>query len=427
MSGRQQADLVICGLGYVGLALAREASITGLAVAGYDPDPKIVASLAAGRSHIDDVFDDDVRLMTAKGFTATTDPAILGRASIVTICVPTPLDDSGLPDLTAVRAVSAALAPRLRQGMLVVLESTSYPGTTEEVVLPILEEGSGLTAGVDFHLAYSPERIDPGNQVYSLGKTPKVVGGYSPTCTDVAVRFYSRLVETVVPAKGIREAEMAKLLENTFRYVNIAMVNELAMLCHRLGIDIWDVIACAATKPFGFHPFYPGPGAGGHCIPIDPHYLAHKARELGFELSFIDHARKVNSAMPRYVVDRCATMLLARKQDLAGARILLLGITYKRDIADLRVSPAYAVAQELDTRGAVVAYHDPYIAEWVVSDRQVPRAEDLKVGLHVADLAILLQDHRVYSPAVLASQAQLLFDARGLFAARSPGGHVEVL
>ena len=424
MKGELSRDLTVCGLGYVGLALAREACLSGLSVAGYDCDPRVMSDLAAGRSHVNDVSDDDVRLMLAKGFVASCDPASLTDTRIVTICVPTPLDDSGFPDLSAVRSASATVARRLRPGMLVVLESTSYPGTTEEVVLPILQEGSGLIAGTDFHLAYSPERIDPGNPDYSVRNTPKVVGGYSPACAEMAASFYGQIVESVVLAKGIREAEMAKLIENTYRYVNIGLMNELAMLCHRLQVDIWDSIACAATKPFGFHAFYPGPGVGGHCIPVDPLYLAYKAREQGGETTFIDLANRVNSSMPRYVVNRCAAMLRSRGRDLAGASTLLLGVTYKCDVADLRASPAYAVARELAARGALFAYHDPYIAEWTVDNKPVPRADDLQAGMRAADLVILLQSHRMYTPDTLAAQARLLFDARGLVRA---DGHVEML
>jgi UDP-N-acetyl-D-glucosamine dehydrogenase len=420
-------DVAVCGLGYVGLALARAASMCGLTVTGYDIAPDVVAGLNSGQSRVDDVFDEDVRLMAAKGFVATTDPDVLGRADVVTICVPTPLDEEGRPELGPVRRASAEVAARLRPGMLVVLESTSYPGTTEEVVLPILEAGSGLVAGTDFHLAFSPERIDPGNKVYTLAKTPKIVGGHTPACAAKAAEFYGRFVENVVRAKGTREAEMAKLLENTYRHINIGLANEIAMLCDRVGIDVWDVIACAGTKPFGFQAFFPGPGVGGHCIPVDPHYLAHKAREQGFVTRLIDLAEEVNAGMPRYVVQRSARLLRTRGRELAGARVLVLGVTYKADIADQRMSPAYAVVRELRARGAVVSYHDPYIAEWTVDQQPVTQADDLAAALRAADLSILLQEHRAYLPEVLTAEARLLFDTRGVLADRGDSGHVHVL
>ncbi|MDG4766915.1 nucleotide sugar dehydrogenase [Solwaraspora sp. WMMD406] len=420
------ADVTVCGLGYVGLVLALEASASGLKVTGYDIDQSVVDALGAGRSHIDDVLDDDLIAMTTAGFTATCDVAALGRADVVTICVPTPLDPAGEPDLGPVRGAATAVAAQLRPGMLVVLESTSYPGTTDEVVRPILEQGSGLTAGIDFHLAFSPERIDPGNKVLTMAKTPKVVGGYTPGCTTRAVEFYSRFVDEVVHAKSTREAEMAKLLENTYRQVNIALINEMAILCHRFGIDVWDVIDCASTKPFGFQPFRPGPGVGGHCIPVDPHYLAYKARRIGLRSRLIEAAEQVNTVMPRYVVSRSAAMLAGHGRRLAGARVLLLGVTYKADISDLRMSPAYEVVRELRTQGAELSYHDPYAGGWSVDDVPVTCAGDLEPALRAADLSILLQEHAVYQPEILSTNARLLFDARGVMT-RSTDEHVEVL
>ncbi|MBB5870024.1 nucleotide sugar dehydrogenase [Allocatelliglobosispora scoriae] len=418
--------MAVCGLGYVGLALARDATAAGLTVVGYDIDESVVADLIAGRSHIDDVLDEDLAMMLATGFTPSADPAALGLAPVVVVCVPTPLDRSGGPDLGAVYGAITGVANRLLPGMLVVLESTSYPGTTEEVVLPILERVSGLKAGVDFNLAFSPERIDPGNAVHTMSTTPKIVGGFTPACTERAEEFYGRFTDTVVRARGTREAEMAKLLENTYRYVNIGLVNEMAMLCHRLGIDIWDVIECAGTKPFGFQAFQPGPGVGGHCIPVDPLYLAYKAREAGFVSKLIDAADQVNANMPRYVVHRAADLLQTQGRELAGSELVLLGVTYKADIRDLRMSPAYAVARELRGYGASVSFHDPFVDEWTVDRRKVPRHEDLSTALRQADMAILLQKHTAYEPEQLAAEASLLFDARGLLADLSKG-HVEVL
>lgn len=420
-SGRCQVryDVVVCGLGYVGLALAREASFGGLAVAGYDVSPGVVDSLRRFRSPVDDVSGTDLRAMAANGFTATTDPDVLGLAAVVTICVPTPLDASGRPDLGAVRAASAAVGARLRPGTLVVLESTSFPGTTEDVVRPILEKTWALTAGIDFHLAFSPERIDPGNSVSTLANTPKLVGGATPACTAAAIAFYERFVEKVISAKGTREAEMAKLLENTYRHVNIGLVNEIALLCHRLGIDVWDVIECASSKPFGFQPFRPGPGVGGHCIPVDPHYLAHRARESGFATRLIELAEEINAGMPRYVVARCDELVRSTGGRLDGARVLLLGVTYKANVTDVRMSPAYPVTRELRARGAGVAYHDPYVDGWTVDNEPVTRRRELDAALRDADLTILLQRHNVYHPDDLATHARLLFDARGMMVAHT--------
>jgi UDP-N-acetyl-D-glucosamine dehydrogenase len=406
-------DLVVVGLGYVGLPLVREAARAGLQVAGLDRDARVVDALHAGRSHIDDVAHDDVTAMLAAGFTPTTDPAVLDDARAVIICVPTPLSPEGGPDLAAVRGAAGTIAAHLHPGMLVVLESTTYPGTTDEVLRPILEQ-TGLVAGVDFHLAFSPERIDPGNPVYGVANTPKIVGGLTPACAQAAAALYGKFVHTVVQAKGTREAEMAKLLENTYRHVNIALVNEMAVFCHELGIDLWDAIDCAATKPFGFQPFRPGPGVGGHCIPIDPNYLSYKVRSLGYPFRFVELAQEINDRMPRYIVERAQQLLNAQGRPLKGARILLLGVTYKADIADQRESPARPIAHRLLNLGAHVTYHDPHVEHWTVDDAEVPKGgEDLVSALEAADLAVVLAEHSEYEPAVLARHARLLFDTRG--------------
>ncbi|MEV0408882.1 nucleotide sugar dehydrogenase [Actinoallomurus sp. NPDC050550] len=424
--GPATADMTVCGLGYVGMALARDATAAGLTVLGYDVNADLVAALRADHSHVDDVFNEDLAAMNATGFTATADPAVLGRSPVVVICVPTPLGDDGGPDLGAVLRATAETGARMRPGALVVLESTSFPGTTEEVVGPILERESGLAAGTGFHLAFSPERIDPGNKVYTMAKTPKVVGGLTPACADRAVEFYGRFTDEVVRARGTREAEMAKLLENTYRHVNLGLINEVAMLCHRMGIDVWDVIECARTKPFGFQAFQPGPGVGGHCIPVDPLYLAHKARAVGFASRMIDAAERVNSAMPGYVVERCAALLRSRGREPAGTSVLLLGVTYKADVADLRMTPAEEVARRLRGHGAAVSYHDPYVDAWTVDGEPVPSHGDLRSALRSADLTVLLQKHSRYRPETLVSEAHLVFDARGLLADH-PDRHVAVL
>ncbi|MFD0685374.1 nucleotide sugar dehydrogenase [Actinomadura fibrosa] len=406
-------DLVVIGLGYVGLPLVREACRAGLRAGGLDRDARVVAGLKAGLSHIDDVAPAEVEEMLAAGFVPSLDENVLDGARTVVICVPTPLSEEGGPDLTAVRGAAETVARHLEPGMLVVLESTTYPGTTDEVVRPILEK-SGLVAGEEFHLAFSPERIDPGNPVYGVHNTPKIVGGLTPACASAASAFYGKFVERVVEAKGTREAEMAKLLENTYRHVNIALVNEMAVFCHELGIDLWDAIDCAATKPFGFQAFRPGPGVGGHCIPIDPNYLSYKVRSLGYPFRFVELAQEINERMPRYVVERAQQLLNREGRALKGAKVLLLGVTYKADIADQRESPARPVARRLARLGADLSFHDPFVTEWDVEGAEVRNAgPDLTAALEAADLVIVLADHGAYDAATLARHAPLLFDTRG--------------
>ncbi|NYH93533.1 nucleotide sugar dehydrogenase [Actinopolymorpha rutila] len=360
--------------------------------------------------------------MLAAGLTVTTDAEeALSSVGTVVICVPTPLDDDGGPDLTAVRSAAASVADHLRPGMLVVLESTTYPGTTDEVVRPILEK-SGLTAGVQFALAFSPERIDPGNPTYGLRNTPKVVGGHTAHCTERAVDFYGRICDQVVRAKGTREAEMAKLLENTYRHVNIALVNEMAIFCHELGIDLRDAIEAAATKPFGFQAFYPGPGVGGHCIPIDPNYLSYKVKRLGYPFRFVELAQEINQRMPSYVAQRVQDLVNDAGKSVRGSTVLILGVTYKPNIADQRESPSRPVARRLRRMGTNLVFHDPYVTEWEVDGEPVPRVDDLDDALATADLALLLQDHAGYDARTL-SRARLLFDTRG----RVRDGTAEVL
>jgi len=313
--------------------------------------------------------------------------------------------------LRRIQVGGAHAARLLKPGALVVLESTTYPGTTDEIVRPMLEKASGLAVGIDFHLAFSPERIDPGNERYGMRNTPKVVGGITPACTEAAAAFYGQVCDTVVKAKSAREAEMAKLLENTYRHVNIALVNEMSIFCHELGIDLWDAIRCAATKPFGFQAFYPGPGVGGHCIPIDPNYLSYKVRaELKHPFRFVELAQEINSRMPGYVVDRAAELLNTDAKALNGAKVLLLGVTYKNDIADQRESPARPIARKLLQRGALLSYHDPFVDSWQVDGTDVRRAES---PAEQADLTILLQAHAQYDLDSIAASAHLLFDTRG--------------
>jgi len=419
--------VLVIGLGYVGLPLAVQAVRAGFRVTGYDTSARIVEGLNAGRSHVDDIGDDEIAAIRARGFRATTDEAGIGPQDVIVICVPTPLSVADGPDLSAVRAATVTAGRLVRPGTLVSLESTTYPGTTDEVVRPLLEKASGLSAGLGFSLAFSPERIDPGNPDYGLPNTPKIVGGVTPSCADAAVSFYERICEQVVRARSAREAEMAKLLENTYRHVNIALVNEMAIFCRELDVDLWDAIRCAATKPFGFQPFYPGPGVGGHCIPIDPNYLSYKVRTLGYPFRFVELAQEINGRMPLYVTERAAELLNRNAQPVNGARVLLLGVTYKRDIADQRESPATQIARKLRARGAAVAYHDPYVTEWQVDGEAVPRAADLQAAVAAADLVILLQAHRDYDLALIARTARLLLDTRGVVPKTAATPHVEAL
>ncbi|MFE5310140.1 nucleotide sugar dehydrogenase [Isoptericola sp. NPDC056573] len=406
-------DLAVIGLGYVGLPLAREAVRAGLQVRGFDVTTPVVDALNEGRSHVDDISDADVASMVEAGFRATADVEDIRGAAAVVICVPTPLGQDGGPDLGAVIAATRTVAGVLEPGMVVVLESTTYPGTTEEVLKPILEEG-GLRCGEDFHLAFSPERIDPGNPTYGMKNTPKVVGGLTPEATERAAALYSRFVDTVVVAKGAREAETAKLLENTYRHINIALVNEMARFCHELGIDLWDVIRLAKTKPFGFQAFYPGPGVGGHCIPIDPNYLSHNVRSrLGYPFRFVELAQEINATMPSYVVRRAQDILNEDAKAMRGSRVLVLGVTYKPDIADQRESPAVAVARALVAQGAELVFHDPHVARWHVNGEVLDRVEDLDTAILEADLVILVQNHSAYDVDVLAEKSVRFFDTKG--------------
>ncbi len=416
-------DVVVVGLGYVGMALVAEAVRTGLRVAGVDTDAASVQGLNAGRSHVDDLSDGDVRGLLGRGFFATTDPSPVASSGVVVICVPTPLDADGGPDLDAVRNATASVGRALRPGGLVVLESTTYPGTTEEVVRPLLERGSGLVAGRDFHLAYSPERIDPGNRRYTLRRIPKVVAGLTPACTDAAVSFYAKVCDTVVQAKGVREAEIAKLLENTYRHVNIALVNEMAVFCDELGVDLWDSIAVASTKPFGFEAFYPGPGVGGHCIPIDPNYLSYKVRTLGYPFRFVELAQEVNNRMPAYVAARVQRLLNDHRKPVNGSKILLVGVTYKADSSDERESPAKPLGKRLLDLGADLSYHDPYVPVWHLNGATLPRVPDPIAAARAADLVVLVQPHSSYDLDTLTTASPLLFDTRG----KLTGPHIERL
>jgi UDP-N-acetyl-D-glucosamine dehydrogenase len=411
------ARVCVIGLGYVGLPLATGFARCGYQVVGLDVDERKIASLKGGSSYIQDVEDEVVADLVSCGkLHPTTDYEALRDVDVAFICVPTPFDAMKAPDLSFIRSAAQGIAPRLQAGQLIVLQSTTFPGTTEEIVQPILES-TGLQAGVDFLLAFSPERIDPGNKVFTAENTPKVVGGFTSLCARSAAKLLGQLTPKICVVSTPRAAEMTKLLENIFRSVNIALVNELALLSERMGIDFWEVIEAASTKPFGFMPFYPGPGVGGHCIPVDPYYLSWKAREYDFYTKFIELAAEVNLSMPYHVVERVGQALSAQGKSLRGARVLVLGVAFKRDIDDARNSPAERVIELLLNAGAKVAYNDPYVPRYrvggdvfypqkVVFDSQ----ELLPSLLAEQDVVIVLSGHRVYDYGWIVRHAPLLVD-----------------
>ena len=413
-------NVVVIGQGYVGLPMALRAAEAGLSVVGLDTKADVVADLNAGRSHIDDVSDDQLRAGLAAGFAATSDPTCIAEAQAVIVCVPTPLAADGGPDLGPVEAAARTIGAHVRPSTLVILESTTYPGTTEEVFAPLVT-ASGLTVGVDIHIAFSPERVDPGNPTYGVRNTPKVVGGLTPVCTAAARDFYAQFIDTVVEAKSAREAEMAKLIENTFRHVNIALMNEMVRFCHDLEIDLWDAIDCAATKPFGYMPFRPGPGVGGHCIPIDPSYLSHRVKaRLGYAFRMVELAEEINHAAPEYVARRVWEALNDRRIALRGAKVLLLGVTYKENISDRRESPADPLARRLISWGAEVSFHDPFVEVWPLSldgdAKPLSRVADAYSSAMEADITVLLQTHAAYDLERLGATAKRVLDARGALA-----------
>lgn len=414
-----KVDVVVIGLGYVGLPLAQRAASQGLKVAGLDKSSKTVALLNSGKSHVDDISDAAVQRMVAQGFVATSDDRILSSAKNVIICVPTPLSEDGSPDLSAVKSASVSVASNVQPGTLVSLESTTSPGTTEEILLPLLEE-QGLVVGESVFLVFSPERIDPGNTKYTLQNTPKVVGGMTSNCRDRGVALYESLVDVVVPVSGLKEAELSKLLENTYRQLNIALVNELARYCHELGIDIWEVIRGAATKPFGFQPFYPGPGIGGHCIPIDPSYLSYTVNaKLGYPFRLVELAQEVNNSMPQYVVSRAQEKLNEKMLSVNGSSIVLVGITYKANISDKRESPALEIAKRLSSLGAQVSFNDPYYDNWdpLSEGATLPFMAVDKMAKETADLVILLQHHDCIDMDLVEQSGCTILDTRGKLAA----------
>ena len=412
----RSAKMAVLGLGYVGLPLATVFAEAGFDVTGIDPDQKKVDALEAGASYIGDVENDQVdRLVKAGKLRASVDFVELTQVDAVSICVPTPLRKTGDPDLSFILTATEHLAKYLHSGMVIVLESTTYPGTTREMMLNKLEESSGLKAGEDFFLAFSPERVDPGRTDWTTVNMPKVIGGITKACGEVASLWYSQALQSVVPVSSAEVAEMAKLLENTFRMVNVGLVNEMALMCDRLGIDVWEVIDAAATKPFGFMKFTPGPGLGGHCIPIDPLYLSWKLKSLNYTARFIELASEINTNMPRYVVDRIQQALNEDGKALNGSKILVLGAAYKPDIDDLRESPALDVIGLLREKKATVSYHDPHIPHISHDDWAMDSVPDYSKAAKDADIVVVVTNHSDYDYPIILKSSKRILDTRNAF------------
>jgi UDP-N-acetyl-D-glucosamine dehydrogenase len=410
--GDRSAVNSVIGLGYVGLPLAMEFCEAGYRVLGFDVSERVVALLSRGESHIQDVPAAQVAKHVRSGrFRATTDEGDLKDADAISIAVPTPLAKTRDPDMSYVIAAAETVARRAHPGMLIVLESTTYPGTTRDVLQPRLE-GKGLTIGTDVFLVFSPERVDPGNPTWHTKNTPKVLGGITPACTEVAAALYGTCIDTIVPVSSPEAAELVKLLENTFRSVNIGLVNEMSIVCDRLGVDVWEVIEAAATKPFGFLPFYPGPGIGGHCIGIDPIYLAWKMRLSGFDSRFIQLADEINRSMPAYTVELVTEALNGRRKSLNGSRILVLGVAYKRGVGDTRESPALEVISRLRRQGAEVAFADPYVPSMIIDGTAVKAVEPTEPEITSADCVVILTDHLEFDYQRIVEVAQLVVDTR---------------
>jgi UDP-N-acetyl-D-glucosamine dehydrogenase len=412
----REARICVVGLGYVGLPLAVEFAGAGFPVVGIDVDAAKVAGLRAGRSHVEDVSPETVSCLTASEPTrgrifSTTSFDELAEADAISICVPTPLNKEKSPDVSFILAAAREVAARLRRGQVVILESTTYPGTTRELLLPMLQE-TGLAVGEGFNLAFSPERVDPGNSAFGIRNTPKVLGGTTPACLQAAVTLYTTIIDRVVPVSSTGAAEMVKLLENTFRAVNIGLVNEVAIMCDKLGLDVWEVIEAASTKPYGFMTFYPGPGLGGHCIPVDPFYLSWKLRLLNYNARFIELAGEINASMPEHVVEKVGWALNDDRKPLKGSRVLLLGVAYKSNVSDTRESPALDIYKLLAARGAEVSYHDPFVAELRaegIADRSVPLDAERIAG---ADCVVIVTDHAGVDYAAVVAGARLVMDCR---------------
>ncbi len=409
---RRKARIGVVGLGYVGLPLAVAFAQAGFSVVGLETDPEKISLLNKGKNYIPDIDDGVVAERVQRGFLkASSQYRELAKLDAVSICVPTPLRKTRDPDISYIVAVTEELKKYLHQDQVIILESTTYPGTTEEVLLPALES-TGLKVGKDFFLAFSPERIDPANKSFSLKNTPKVLGGVTESCTQISTLLYRTIIDRIYPVSSTRSAEMVKLLENTFRAVNIGLVNEIAQICDRLNIDTWEIIEAAATKPFGFMPFFPGPGLGGHCIPVDPHYLSWKLKTLNYTTRFIELASEVNQEMPEYVVRKIQTALNEVRKPLKGSKILLLGVAYKKNVSDTRESPAYEVAERLHHAHAVLSYSDPFVAHWKTDWQEYTSQKLTPAMLKKIDCAVLLTDHDDFDISMLARHVPLLVDTR---------------
>lgn len=408
---RREAKLGVVGVGYVGLPLAVEFAKRGFNVTGFDVNQERIDLVSSGTSYIQDIESSEVaRLVEGRLLSATSNFEQLKKMDAISICVPTPLGKTKDPDMSYVMSAAREIAQRLRPGQLVVLESTTYPGTTNELILPELES-SGLRVGQDFFLAFSPERVDPGNKFYKTSNTPKIIGGVTNDCLRAATALYSQAIERIVPVASTKAAEMVKLLENTFRAVNIGLVNEVAIMCDRLNVDVWEVIEAASTKPFGFMGFYPGPGLGGHCIPVDVHYLSWKLKTLNYKARFIELASEINSSMPNYVVHKVIDSLNCVRKSLNGSRVFVIGVTYKKDTADIRESPALDIMRLLLEKGAVVGYHDPYIKK--LGDLPGVNYSDLSQSeLAMADCAVIVTDHSCYNYQFIVDHSKLVVDTR---------------
>ena len=410
---QRTAHVAVLGLGYVGLPLATVFAEAGFRVTGIDPDGKKVQALNRGESYIKDVSTEEVaRLVSSGKLSGTTDFAVLANVDAVSICVPTPLRKTGDPDLSFIVSAAEQLARFLHPGMIIVLESTTYPGTTREILLPRLSEISGLTVGQDFYLAFSPERVDPGRTDWTTINTPKVIGGITEDCCEVSSAWYCQALQTVVPVSSTEVAEMAKLLENTFRMINIGLVNEMALMCDRLDIDVWEVIDAAATKPFGFMKFTPGPGLGGHCIPIDPLYLSWKLRALKYTAHFIELASEINTSMPRYVVGKVQDALNLWGKALNGSQVLVLGVAYKPDIDDLRESPALDVIGLIQQKGAKVFYHDPFVSHLVEEGVVMESVPNLMEAVRTVDCVVIITNHSQYDYPAILEESRMVVDTR---------------
>jgi UDP-N-acetyl-D-glucosamine dehydrogenase len=403
----------VIGLGYVGLPLAVSIARAGFRVTGIDVDPNKVEAINRGISYIEDVDSEELTSLVRLGrIDATTDYAVLAELDTVDICVPTPLGKSKEPDMSYIISAVEQIARYIRANQLIILESTTYPGTTEEIVMPKLEERSGLKVGRDIFLAFSPERIDPGNEIYTLSNTPKIVGGITPKCTEIAKIFYQQFINKVVPVSSTRAAEMVKLLENTFRAVNIGLVNEMALMCDKMGLDVWEIVEAAATKPFGFMPFYPGPGLGGHCLPIDPHYLSWKAKSFEFYARFIELASEINSSMPHHVLKKITDALNSHKKCINGAKLLIIGVAYKKNVGDTRESPALDIIEMLAERGGEILYSDPYVPEIQTDGHNWKSFELTDSLLKQVDCVIIITNHSCLDYQRIVEHAQLVVDAR---------------